>query len=337
MILNFTIFPFTQICTEVQDASKGWTVKYDQHGEVPYTYKGTQWVGYENPASLQIKMNFIKARGYAGAMVWAIDMDDFHGLCGPENALIEVLYDNMKDYVVPEPNVVTTPTPEWARPPSTEPSKDDRPVVSEETTRRPTSKRPSSKKPGSRKPTRTTVATTEATTEKTTPRPATTKKPEVEVQKPVDMPVTQASVDVTTKKKKKRRKKTTTVTLSTTTTEASTTASSTTPAKEEDNDDEEIVEEGQQSPSLDEIQPEVGKPDCAGKKSDETVFFADETDCSMFWQCNHERPVSFTCKDGLVFNPQEQVCDWPENSIREQCKKLKKPVPEVDAENEVVE
>lgn len=277
-------------------------------------------------------MDFIKAQGYGGAMIWAIDMDDFHGWCGPENALIEVLYENMKDYVVPEPNVVTTPTPEWARPPSTEPSKDDQPVILGETTQRPTTKRPASKKPGSRKPTRTTVATTITTTEKATPRPATTKKPEVEVQKPMDVPVTEASFDMTTqkKKKKKRRKKTTSVMP--TTTEATTTFSSTTPSK-----DEEILEQGQDKPVLDEVQPEVGKPNCAGKKSDEPVFFADETDCSMFWQCNHEVPVSFTCKDGLVFNPQEQVCDWPENSIREQCKKLKKPDPEVEEENEVDE
>ncbi|KAG5669716.1 hypothetical protein PVAND_000011 [Polypedilum vanderplanki] len=271
---------YYEICTEIQDKNNGWTVKFDEHGKCPYTYKRNQWVGYEDENSLQIKMDWIKSKGYAGAMTWAIDMDDFKGKCGDKNILTEVMYRNMKDYVVPEPNAKTTPRPEWARPPSTQSSSNDLPAL-----------KPTTRKPIETKPTKKPAAST--------------------TEKPITTPI--PVLDETTTSKKKRKKKTKTTTISTTTTTIL-------PPVDESNEEDILVEneEGNEPHEPVEVLPS-DHPNCADENVNEDRLYPNLEDCSEFYRCTHGIRHVFRCEAGTAFNFEKQACDWPSDEQKEKC------------------
>lgn len=104
------ILAYYEICPQVQ--SKNWTRDYDSIGKVPYAYKDDQWVGYEDEDSIGIKMDYIRENGYGGGMIWAIDLDDFRGVCGRKNALLEVMNEKLRGYkvTVPDADKLTTTT-----------------------------------------------------------------------------------------------------------------------------------------------------------------------------------------------------------------------------------
>lgn len=42
-------------------------------------------------------------------------------------------------------------------------------------------------------------------------------------------------------------------------------------------------------------------------------YHPDKADCTHYYMCEGERKHHMPCPANLVFNPSENVCDWPEN------------------------
>lgn len=107
---------------------------YDKIGECPYAYKSNQWVGYEDARSLQVKMSWLKQQGYGGAMIWALDLDDYRGVCGEKDVLFNTLVRGLNGYKVnvpPASQLTTTkaPNPWWPPQTSTTTSRTTRPTT----------------------------------------------------------------------------------------------------------------------------------------------------------------------------------------------------------------
>ncbi|XP_078034878.1 endochitinase-like [Augochlora pura] len=86
---------YNEICVDLKNG--GWTVVRDSKEDVPYAYKGKQWVSYDDPSSIKPKAEFAKHKNLGGVMIWSIDTDDFHGNCGPKNALLKTINDVLKN------------------------------------------------------------------------------------------------------------------------------------------------------------------------------------------------------------------------------------------------
>ncbi|NXD31314.1 CHIA chitinase, partial [Spelaeornis formosus] len=67
---------YYEICTLL---SSGGGQAWDEPQDVPYAYKGGGWVGYDNVKSFGLKVDWLKGGNFGGAMVWALDMDDWGG------------------------------------------------------------------------------------------------------------------------------------------------------------------------------------------------------------------------------------------------------------------
>ncbi|XP_066294711.1 acidic mammalian chitinase-like [Branchiostoma lanceolatum] len=52
---------------------------WDQTNMALYMYRDNYWAAYDDAMTIQMKVDWLKTRGLGGAMIWALDFDDFGG------------------------------------------------------------------------------------------------------------------------------------------------------------------------------------------------------------------------------------------------------------------
>lgn len=71
----------------------------------PYAYKGNQWVGFDDVDTIRQKSEYVKANGFGGGMIWALDLDDFNNQCGCEKyPLLKTINRVLRGYSSPDPH-----------------------------------------------------------------------------------------------------------------------------------------------------------------------------------------------------------------------------------------
>ncbi len=71
--------------------ANNWTRVWEPTQKVPYAYHGNQWVGYDDPESINIKTRYVVEKNLGGLMVWSLDTDDFHGKSGTSYPLLRAI------------------------------------------------------------------------------------------------------------------------------------------------------------------------------------------------------------------------------------------------------
>nr|XP_027218101.1 probable chitinase 10 isoform X3 [Penaeus vannamei] len=79
---------YYEVCQEMRNG--GWDMQEDAVGG-PYMSKGDQWIGWDDVDYVNKKMELVKSEGLGGAMVWAIDLDDYLGVCGDKWPLLTAM------------------------------------------------------------------------------------------------------------------------------------------------------------------------------------------------------------------------------------------------------
>ncbi|XP_055608797.1 chitinase-3-like protein 1 [Uranotaenia lowii] len=94
-------------------AKENWDIHYSQEQVGFYAVKGNQWIGFDNVETIEAKVQYMHDNDLGGIMVWSLETDDYHGLCGPRYALMNTVYRLVNHGAEPPapPPAVTTPVP----------------------------------------------------------------------------------------------------------------------------------------------------------------------------------------------------------------------------------
>ena len=89
---------YYEICQKIQ--SGGWTVVQDDEGAMgPYAYRDRQWTSFDDVDMIRKKSRLVRSMGLGGAMVWALDLDDFRNECGCESyPLLKTINRELRNY-----------------------------------------------------------------------------------------------------------------------------------------------------------------------------------------------------------------------------------------------
>jgi chitinase len=106
---------YNEVCVELKtpsDPSEKWTEEWDDVAEAPFIYNGNRWVSFDDDRSIAMKTRYAYNEGLAGAMIWAIDNDDFGAECSPVRyPLLRTINAEFKKASEDTPDVSTTPAP----------------------------------------------------------------------------------------------------------------------------------------------------------------------------------------------------------------------------------
>lgn len=90
---------YYEICDFLHEENT--TLVWDNEQQVPFAYRGDQWVGFDDERSLKTKIAWLKTEGFGGIMVWSVDLDDFRGYCGTgKYPLLKAMNKELEDYMV---------------------------------------------------------------------------------------------------------------------------------------------------------------------------------------------------------------------------------------------
>lgn len=69
-----------KICVELKNTTL-WQQYWDDETQTPFAVSDDKLITFDNARSLHEKVKFAMENDLAGAMVWSLDTDDFHGDC----------------------------------------------------------------------------------------------------------------------------------------------------------------------------------------------------------------------------------------------------------------